>query len=366
MATQKLTYAFLVQGEGRGHITQAISLFHLLEKNGHKVACVFIGESERRSVPDFFRSSISCPIIPIKSPNFITDGANKSIRIFPTLLYNARFLGRYYKSMKLIHEKIREYKPDVLINFYDFLGGFYNVLFRPQLKYVVIGHQFLAEMPGFPFATGRTVEKKLFQSNNRVTSLGAVKKLALSFRPYEQPRHRKTVVVPPLVRPEIKELKPEDKGFILGYMVNDGYGDDIIRWHEDHKNVNVECFWDRKGVPDAYAPHENIVFHQLSGEKFKEKMRTCRAYVSTAGFESICEAMYLGKPVLMIPVDGQYEQACNAIDAVKAGAGIAHNRFDIQKLLDYIPSHKPIDGWYKQWVDSAGELILTELTTFKK
>lgn len=49
-------------------------------------------------------------------------------------------------------------------------------------------------------------------------------------------------------------------------------------------------------------------------------MAGCKAYASTAGFESICEAMYLGKPVLMVPA--HIEQDCNAYDAMKAGAGI--------------------------------------------
>ena len=57
-------------------------------------------------------------------------------------------------------------------------------------------------------------------------------------------------------------------------------------------------------------------------------MAGCKAYASTAGFESICEAMYLGKPVLMVPA--HIEQDCNAYDAMKAGAGIIGDSFDLQ------------------------------------
>ena len=68
-------------------------------------------------------------------------------------------------------------------------------------------------------------------------------------------------------------------------------------------------------------------------------MTGCLGYVSTAGFESICEAMYLGKPVMMVPVENQYEQACNALDAVKAGAGITNNKFIFDSFLDYLSTH---------------------------
>ncbi len=365
MRKTKLRIIFLVQAEGRGHMTQAISLSNILRKNGHELICTFIGKSKRRQLPDFFKENIHSPVIELDSPNFVTDKDNKSINIAGTLIYNARFLGKYQKSMKLIDQKIKETNPDILINFYDFLGGFYFQFFRPKVKHVCIGHQFLADMPEFPFAPNRFIERKLFQTNNWLTSQGNTLKLALSFRPYQQKRHNNTVVVPPLMRDEIKNLKPEKKDFMLGYMVNDGYGDDIIKWHEKNRDVKIECFWDRKEVDNPYTPHENLRFHQLSGELFMEKMRTCKAYVSTAGFESICEAMYLKKPVLMIPVDGQFEQACNAIDAEKAGAGISNHQFDIQKLIDYIPHHKVENEWFKEWVASAEERILEEISRVK-
>lgn len=64
----------------------------------------------------------------------------------------------------------------------------------------------------------------------------------------------------------------------------------------------------------------HLSFHQIDDVKFLNRMAGCRAYASTAGFESICEAMYLGKPVLMVPA--HIEQDCNAYDAYRSGAGI--------------------------------------------
>lgn len=68
-------------------------------------------------------------------------------------------------------------------------------------------------------------------------------------------------------------------------------------------------------------------------------MAGCKAYASTAGFESICEAMYLGKPVLMVPA--HIEQDCNAYDAMKAGAGIISDSFDLQPLLRFAGEYTP-------------------------
>ena len=45
---------FIVQGEGRGHLTQAISMERLLRSNGHEVVEVLVGKSESRRLPGFF------------------------------------------------------------------------------------------------------------------------------------------------------------------------------------------------------------------------------------------------------------------------------------------------------------------------
>jgi uncharacterized protein (TIGR00661 family) len=217
--------------------------------------------------------------------------------------------------------------------------------------------------PQYIFEKGRPIEKKLFLLNNRLTSQKCDKYLALSFRPYDPPAVGKVVVTPPLLKSEIKALQPVKEDFMLGYMVNDGYAEDIIAWHKHHAEMEIHCFWDRKNMSKAYSPHENLTFHQIDNLLFTDYMRRCKGYISTAGFESICEAMYLGKPALMIPVDGQYEQACNAIDAEISGAGKRADAFDISLLLQVIEDYKAADG-FKKWVDRAESIFLDELTNF--
>jgi uncharacterized protein (TIGR00661 family) len=364
MIKTKLRFVFLVQGEGRGHMTQAIVMDKLLVSHGHEVAYTFIGKSERRKIPEYFIDQISSEVQPLLSPNFILDKNNKSLKLFSTIVHNVKYLKTYYKSMREIDRKINSLKPDILINFYDFLGGFYFLFFRPKLKHVVIGRQFLSGHPEFPFAKGSYVEKKLYMINNALTSIRAKKKIALSFRPYAPLKYKKVEVVPPLMRQEIKSLKVQKEDFILAYMVNDGYGEEIMEWHKDHRDQQVHVFWDRKGVPQVHKIHKNLIFHQIDNTKFVELMRRCKGYVSTAGFESICEAMYLGKPALMIPVASQFEQACNGIDAEIAGAGITSSRFDLSKLIDYIPNYKPVSEEFQNWESQASKRILDALTIF--
>lgn len=364
MSSRHKKFIFLVQGEGRGHMTQAISLYKLLRDREHEVLHIFIGKSSRRSVPEFFRSAFPVSVEQIDSPNFISDSKNKSIRLIPSIIYNSKYLSTYRKSLKRIDDVINYYKPDAIINFYDFLGGFYNYFYRPSTKFIAIGHQFLTDHPDFEFAKGKPIHKKLFITNNYLNSIGAYKKLALSLMPYEPLRVDSTVVVPPLLRPQLQDLKPENEDFILGYMVNDGYSHEIIDWNRKFPETQLHVFWDKKNEPEVKKVSKNLTFHQLNADKFLNMMAQCKGLVTTAGFESICEAMYLGKPVLMIPVSGQYEQACNAIDAVKAGAGISDDYFNISKLSHFITSFKPKTEKFQNWYNQGADMIVEALTDF--
>jgi len=171
-------------------------------------------------------------------------------------------------------------------------------------------------------------------------------------------------VTPPLLRDNIQTLRPEKEDFLLCYMVNPGYGEEIMNWHKNNRNIKLHCFWDMKNEPELKVVHPNLIFHQLDTTKFMDMMRRCKGFVTTAGFESVCEAMYLDKPVMMVPVEGQYEQACNAIDASSAGAGIYSSSFKIESFLDYLPDHLSISNQFREWYSSMEDLVIRELTDF--
>jgi UDP-N-acetylglucosamine:LPS N-acetylglucosamine transferase len=103
---------------------------------------------------------------------------------------------------------------------------------------------------------------------------------------------------------------------------------------------------------------ENLSFHSLNDQKFLEMMASCSGMASTAGFESVCEAMYLGKPVMMVPVEGHFEQYCNARDAQVVGAGIYSRHFSLEKLVRYIPFFRKSNVPFREWVNDTEEKLL--------
>lgn len=352
-----MNFLFIVQGEGRGHMTQAIAFARLLEDSGHQVVGVVLGKSKRRAMPEFFSREIKAPIHLVNSPNFETDKAHRKISIRKTLWKNSLRLGIYWKSLRQIDQIVRETQPDVVLNFYDLLGGLYHFLFPHHARFWVIGHQYLIGHPDFIFAPGRPLDRFLFKLNTALTALGAHEKLALSFTPQRNFAHQKTRVVPPLLRPELKSLTPVSGDFFLAYMVNPGYSEEVIFYAKANPQLRIKAYWDKKDAAETEQPLPNLSFHRVHDRNFLNDMAHCKGLVCTAGFESVCEAMYLGKPVMVIPVAGQYEQACNAREAEVSGAGIASEIFDFKKFEEFISTYEVNPKPFRNWQSNWGNLI---------
>lgn len=345
-----MRFLFLIQGEGRGHLTQALSFAALLRREGHHLVAVVVGKSPRRTLPEFFNHKIGAPISTVSSPNFETDGLEKKILLGKTIRKNLGQLHTFWASLQSIHEVIQEKQPEVVVNFYEPLAGLYKMFFRPKVAFWAIGHQYLEGHPNFIFAPNRNLEKFLFRAHTRLTALGATERLALSFLPKED--RNGVRVVPPLLRQEVKELSVSQEDFYLSYMVNPGYAEEVIDFARKNPNVSIKAFWDKKGAAVLEQALPNLSFHLVDDLAFLNAMAACKGLLCTAGFESVCEAMYLGKTVVMVPVAGQYEQACNALDGEQSGAGKKAELFDFELLTTLPLRDKNQTAVYQEWAES--------------
>ncbi len=357
-----MKFIFIVQGEGRGHMTQAISLFQLLKSEGHEIQHVIVGKSRRRELPSFFVKNIEAPITQLASPNFVTDRNSKSVSIFKTLVVNLARLPIYLRSIRKIDSIVKQENPHTIVNFYDFLSGLYFLVKNPKVRHVAIAHQFLLNHSTFEFPKGRIYDRFSLLAGNRFAGFRAKNLLCLSFQDMQDEPKRRLTVVPPLLRKEVKNQAVSRDAFFLVYMVNHGYSEQVKAFHKEHPDIALHCFWDKKDAPNELQIDENLTFHRLDDQKFIDFMSSCKGYLSTAGFESICEAMYMGKPVLMVPVKGHFEQSCNALDAKKAGAGISSENFDLTLLLEYLPTYKEVKDEFQAWCAKTDQLFLQNLT----
>ncbi len=351
-----LRVLFGVQGEGRGHMTQALAVAGWLRGRGHEVIAAIVGESERRSLPEFFRCGLAAPILPVPSPNFVADNRGGVAPWRSLWAHGSRWFSRYEPAVGLIDSHVEELRPDVVVNFFEAMVGYWALRRRPRVPLVAIAHQFMFLHPAYRFAPWWPVQQASLRAYTGVVGARADVRLALSLYPATAVAGRRLQVVPPILRPEVHALaaQPLSSGdFLLAYLMESGLAGGLRAWSDQHPGERLLCYWD--GPASNHGP--GLEFRELDGSAFLEHMAASRGVAMTAGFEAVAESMLLGKPALLVPVPGHYEQHCNALDAERAGAGVASREFDLDRLLAMVHGYAPPTG-FRDWVAGAETAVV--------
>jgi uncharacterized protein (TIGR00661 family) len=354
-----MKYLFFIQGEGRGHMTQALTLKEKLESRGHEILAAVVGIDKNKELPSFFRQQINIPLFTVDSPGFAVDKKGKGIKIFKSVRRTIWRLPLYFHSLKKIKKIVTDLNPDILISFYEPTAGNYCRLYREKRRLFCLGHQYFIGHPSFEFPEIGRLKRWSFKLYNRLSAPRRAVKIALSFTAEDDRPLKKLFVCPPLIRRAVKEEPPRTEDFFLLYLLNVGYSEEIIAWSQAHPSIKIEAFWNRPGEEETRFG-QNLIFHRLNNEKFIKRLAACRAYVATAGFESIAEAAYLKKNILMIPTKNHFEQKCNAGDARRAGLAITAEIFNLSLITDRqtkTHSASALDA-FKEWVDNYNDKII--------
>lgn len=353
-----MKYLFIVQGEGRGHLTQSMTLEKILLDRGHEVVGIMVGKSRQRRVPDFFKDGVAAPVTYFESMNFMPAADNRKPSMVKTMLFNTFGFHKYFPSIQVVRDMIVSSGADVVVNFYEQTAGLAYLFHEIDVPMICIGHQYLFMHKDFALPWDKYPDSIALDFFTKLTAVKAVKHLALSFVPMPEDTRHNIIAVPPLLRKEVLQMKPESGRYLHGYMLNAGFSEDVMSWHEKHPEVELRFFWDNWDAGKEYKVDDALTFYLIDDKEFLRQMSGCRAFASTAGFESICEAIYMGKPILMVP--SHIEQEINAFDAERFGAGIVCERFDLSKLIEFADCYQP-KVEFKNWVDSAADLIVKQL-----
>jgi uncharacterized protein (TIGR00661 family) len=241
------------------------------------------------------------------------------------------------------------------------LLGVSHLIHRLRVPVISIVHQFLIDHPDYTHRSRSDQGQFALRLNNMLCSLGTTKTLALSFYPMADFYRDRLAVVPPLLRSELFDLEPKNEGYILGYVLNPAYADEVREWHRRHPDLTLHLFWDKRDAPETLEVARGLTFHKIDDGKFLRMMAGCLGYATTAGFESVCEAMWLGKPALLVPA--HIEQEINAQDAAGIGAGVVAGDFDLSRLVDFIPKYAADTAAFREWIARAEEMFVRHLTT---
>jgi uncharacterized protein (TIGR00661 family) len=129
----------------------------------------------------------------------------------------------------------------------------------------------------------------------------------------------RATLVPPILRSAVRSRTPETRDHVLVYYnQTDGTG----HVPQALREVDASFIAYNFDPPDD-GHYDNVTFKEPSLEGFLRDLATSRAVICTAGFTLMSEALHLGKPLLVVPNGGVFEQALNALMLWREGLGRA-------------------------------------------
>ena len=344
---------YIVQGEGRGHMSQAIALSEILQKAGHTLEALFVGAGAGPGVPGYMSDRFQGKLHYFHSPYFLKTPNRKGIYVGKTIGFNLARSFIYLREVRRIRKEILRRQPDVVFNFYDVVGALAMKRLPPSIKRIGIGHHFYLHLNGYECQGGMQLHRRLLSWHSRLIMQSCNRVLALSFRKEEG--SGKIEVIPPLVRNDFRLIKHEPGNRFLVYLLNDGYIYDLILLARKDPEFKADLFTSLD--PEVEMP-EGIRIYPYSDEKFREKMASCRGIIATAGFDTAAEAAYHGIPLAVIPARNHFEQRCNGVDIERNGIGTKLLAFE-SVIIDNLQTFDFTA--YRIWVNNAEELILKSM-----
>lgn len=312
---------YAVHGYGRGHATRALTVLPELTRR-YTLLCLAGGDAYTAIWPDF-------PVVRIPTLGFAYVRGTGRVSRWQTLRRNLPAVldlvcrGPVFDTVRAI---VREFGPDVIIS--DAEVWSHRVAADLKIPRISFDHIGLLtycrpEVEWFdrPAAWfNAQCYRWLMGQPDRV--------LVSSFYPI-RPRRPGIKVVGPLLRPAIRELSPVQGDHLLAYF---NQGKDQLRpailnaLAGAGRPVHVYGS-DRRGQEGP------LTFLPLSNLPFLEDLAACRAVVSTAGNQLIGEALYLGKPVCVMP-EACVEQRLNAAAVERLGIGmrLSARQFTAERL----------------------------------
>jgi uncharacterized protein (TIGR00661 family) len=313
-----------VVGEGMGHATRSRVILEELVKN-HEVHIVVSGRAKDYLAKRFENVH--------KIWGFTIAYEGNSVRNFETVLQNLRgAISGWPENIRQYFKLIDEFQPDVVVSdFESFSYLFARNHFLPCIS--VDNMQVINRCKHDPaLLAGHEDPFELTRSIVKAKVPGCFHYLVTSFF-YPPVRKERTTLVPSILRQEILDAKPEP-------------GEHLLVYQTSTTNTGLPEILEKTGLPcriyglrrdiQADVTEGNLTYRPFSEPRFIDDLRTARAVIAGGGYTLMSEAVYLHKPMLSVPVKGQFEQVLNALYLTQLGYGMHAQELSPAVVKDFL------------------------------
>jgi uncharacterized protein (TIGR00661 family) len=337
-----------VNGEGMGHATRSeLVISSLLD--GHEVRVRTSGAAYA------YLSGMLENVDEVFGPSFAMDQGE--IRRW------ASFTGTLSAARRELPGNVRdwmtstaEWKPDVVVTDFEPLSGIYARLSRTPLVCVDNIHMIDRCRHDPEIMQGAVEDYQLARTVVRAMVPKAGDYVIPTFF-YPEVSKGRTTLVPSILRSAILDSEPTRGEHLVVYS---GGGDDLIDTLRDAP-LPVHLYGMRDGH-EVGTSDGAIEFRPRSVDGFLEDLVGCRGVVTGGGFSLLSEAVYLGKPVLSMPLKGQFEQLMNARYLEAEGYGTCATRIDDAELSRFLARLDEFDERLAGYSQDGNRMALEVIT----
>ncbi len=307
-----------VCGEGRGHATRSRILIEFLKEN-HDVFIVAGGRAY-----DLLSKEWDA-IERIESAHFVyrKGQAHLPLTILRTLY---RTLVSAPASYRKVQQVIRTFQPDIILS--DAEPLCFYAAHKFGLKRVSIDNPHAMLHRKYPLAIREILPWLILVGAMKIVLFNADCYIIYDF--FDSPsKHSNVVFFKPLIQKRICQQKQTEKDYIFVYQTT-VTSDVIIPLLQ-----SIDAQFIVYGH-DIDTVDENITFRRFNETVFYEDIASAKAIVTTAGFTVISEALYLKKPLFVLPVKYQMEQVVNGKFVQQLGAGVARDTLCRKELVNFL------------------------------
>jgi uncharacterized protein (TIGR00661 family) len=282
-----------------------------LRLRGHEV--VFCCGGTAREILDMKDE----PVIGVPPLRQIMEG--NEVRHYQTMRSNWEAIVHLDEIVSRLAETFAAYDPDLVIT--DFEAFSHRAATRLGLPVVSFNHQQIVTETKYSLPLRYRLDAAITELAVRlIVPRNPELTLITSFF-YPPLRHpRTTTLVPPIIRPAVQRLAPTRGEHVLVYYNHTDGAEHVLQRLRDVDAPFIVYNFDR---PEGERRYPNVRFKEPCIDEFLEDLASSRAVISTAGFTLTSEALFLGKPLLVVPNRGIFEQTLNALFLKRDGLGDA-------------------------------------------
>lgn len=172
-------------------------------------------------------------------------------------------------------------------------------------------------------------------------------------------RKERTSLHAPILRPEILAATPSRGDHLLVYQTAEG--NDALLATLARTGIECRVYGMRRGITEEVV--EGSIRHRpFSEQGFIDDLASSRGVIAGGGFTLMGEAVFLRKPMLAVPLAGQFEQILNARYLEREGYGrwapSLEDPATVRAFIDAIPACEERLAGYAQ---DGNRLLLGEL-----